>query len=168
MKRLFTLLLVGMFLMLAGCSAGVVRESVIGGVVVIEHLDAESSSDYPCITGGENSEKIIGIGTGCHQRRGDTHHVWYSDLAMPDIKYHEAAGHGRGMLHTVPWEIEYSPVNGKPINSCATVIIAGGEYVLGDRICMHSRYGEIITRNGETWKRKYGNGHIGDYKFYKE
>jgi hypothetical protein len=119
-------------LLLTACSSfqPVVKHSVIDGTKVVEHIDTD---DAPAACGDRTEW------AGCHQVRGDTHHIWRASTARPDTLPHEIA-HAKGMRHTA-WRFDMFG------NASATVVLPGGRYKVGDVIYVDAR-GERIVSEG--------------------
>lgn len=117
--------------MLVGCGAGfepTVEIVMVEGQPVVHHID---TNDAPAGCGDRTEW------AGCHIKVNGVSHVWRSSRVAETTIKHEHA-HALGMLHT-PWERDFL---GRP---CATVVVAGGGYHVGQRICVDQR-GEFTVR----------------------
>ena len=102
-----------------------VRQRMINGLLVTEHLD---ENDSPC---GDRRP-----GAGCFTIKDGKPHIWYSEVGPDYVRDHEIA-HTQGMRHT-PWQIEGGGYLG-PQRTCATVTEPGGGYEVNTKICNTGR-----------------------------
>ncbi len=116
-------------LSLTGCATPTTLTTLVAGMEVTEHLDAEMPP---------GCEQAFPLG-GCFELRDGKPNIWYSAMSSPYVRKHEIA-HVMGMQHSLPWSWDGQ-------RSCSTVTVSGGGYDEGQRICIdrHGEYTEVVT-----------------------
>lgn len=114
-------LLLGSLLgMISGAASAEVRDRIIDGLMIREHID-EPRPD---------GRRDLG---GLYSNHDGKHNIYYSS-ASPQYTFPHELAHAKGMLHG-PWQ-PYGPFKSA---WCAEIIKEAAEYKLGEMVCNDGR-----------------------------